>query len=114
MKPNKILSLIGLATKGRKTVSGEFSTDKAVKSRKAFLVVVATDASDNTKKMFCDMCSFYKVPYFEYSTKEELGHAMGKELRASLAITDEGFAKSIIKLKNELNENGKHKNNGGS
>ena len=38
---------------------------------------------------------------FLYGTKEELGHAMGKELRASLAITDPGFAKSLTKLLNE-------------
>ena len=31
MKNNKVLSLIGLATKAGKTVSGEFSTEKSVK-----------------------------------------------------------------------------------
>ena len=36
----KILNLIGLATKARKTASGEFSTEKAVKSGKASLAVV--------------------------------------------------------------------------
>ena len=34
----KILNLIGLATKAGKTASGEFSTEKAVKSGKAHLV----------------------------------------------------------------------------
>lgn len=71
-------------------------TDKAVHEGKAKVVIVATDASDNTKKEFRDMCSYYKVPYYEYATKEELGHSMGKEMRASVAITDEGFAKSVI------------------
>ena len=50
----KIFSLIGLATRARKTVSGEFATEKAVKSFKACLVIVAEDASDNTKKLFQD------------------------------------------------------------
>lgn len=101
MPVNKVLSLIGLATKGRKLTSGEFMTEKEVKSKRARLVIVSIDASDNTKKMFRDMCTFYKAPYVEYGTKEELGHAMGKEIRASLAITDEGFAKSLIKLLDE-------------
>ena len=35
--------------------------------------------------------------------KEELGHSMGKEFRASLAITDEGFAKTLVK---QMNVNG--------
>ena len=49
---SKIFSSLGLATKAGKTQSGEFSTEKAVKSFRAFLVIVAEDASDNTKKMF--------------------------------------------------------------
>ena len=49
---NKILSLVGLAMKAGKVVSGEFSTEKAVKEGKASLVIVAEDASDNTKKLF--------------------------------------------------------------
>ena len=47
---HKVLSLIGLATKAGKTVSGEFSTEKSVKTGKAFLVAVAGDASKKKKK----------------------------------------------------------------
>ena len=92
---------MGLATRSRNLVSGEFMTEKAVKSGTAHLVIVGEDASDNTKKMFTNMCEFYKVPIYFYGTKDELGHAMGKEMRASLAITDAGFAKSLTKLLND-------------
>ena len=44
------LSLAGLAAKAGKVVSGEFATEKAVKTGKAFLVITARDASENTKK----------------------------------------------------------------
>ena len=94
---SKIFSSLGLATKAGKTQSGEFCTEKSVKSFNAFLVILAEDASDNTKKMFTNMCTYYEVPCVIYGTKEELGHAMGKQFRASLAITDEGFAKMIQK-----------------
>lgn len=97
MIQNKVLSLVGLATKAGMTVSGEFMTEKEVKSGRAALVIVADDASDNTKKKFRDMCEFYKVPIYFYVDKDTLGHAMGKEFRASLAILDEGFAKGIRK-----------------
>lgn len=100
---NKVLSLLGLATKAGKIQSGEFSTEKSVKSGKASLVLVSEEASENTKKMFMNMCTYYKVPYYEFGGKEELGHAMGKEMRASLAIQDDGFSKAIEKL---LNRNG--------
>ena len=41
------------------------------------------------------MCSFYQVPMYLYASKEALGNAIGKQLRASLAVLDEGFAKSL-------------------
>lgn len=93
----KALNLIGLATKARRTVSGEFSTEKAVKDGTCHLVIVSEEASDNTKKMFTNMCTYYKVPICYFGGKEELGHAMGKEMRASLAVTDAGLADAIVK-----------------
>ena len=94
---DRIFSMIGMAMNAGKVVSGEFATEKAVKTGKAFLVIVSGAASDNTKKMFRNMCTFYGVPMYAYGTKEDLGHSMGKQFRASLAVTDEGFAKSIEK-----------------
>lgn len=94
---NKTMSLVGLATKAGKTASGEFSTEKAVKTGKAYLVLVAEDASENTKKKFRNMCTFYEVPLYFLSDKEGLGRAMGKEFRASLAVMDESFAKAMQK-----------------
>lgn len=95
MSQSKALALISLATKAGKTASGEFCTEKEVKTGRAALVIVASDASDNTKKKFKNMCEFYKVPIYFYKDKDTLGHAMGKEFRASLAVTDAGFAKGI-------------------
>ncbi len=97
MSQSKVLSLISLATKAGKTASGEFCTEKEVKSGNAAVVIVADDASDNTKKKFRNMCEFYQVPIYFYADKVSLGHAMGKEFRASLVILDEGFAKGIKK-----------------
>lgn len=92
---NRIYSMLGLAMKAGKIASGEFMTEKAVKTSLACMVIVAEDASANTKKQFKDMCTFYKVPFVVYGTKEGLGAALGKELRASLAVNDEGFAKAL-------------------
>ncbi len=95
---DKILSMISLATKAGKAAGGEFSVERAVKDGKAKLVIVSKEASDNTKKKFNNMCSFYRVPIYIYGTKEELGHFMGKEFRASVAILDEGFKGALEKL----------------
>lgn len=73
MKPDRVLSMLGIAAKAGSVASGEFSTEKAVKEGRAYLVIVAQDASDNTKKMFRNMTDFYQVPMYEYSDKEMLG-----------------------------------------
>lgn len=91
----KVINLIGIAMKSHKVVSGEFSTEKAVKENKAALVIVAEDASNNTKKKFTNSCLFYKVPMYILANKEQLGHGIGKEFRASLAILDRGLADAI-------------------
>ena len=106
MNRNKVLGLLGLAEKAGKVRSGEFSTEKAVKSGKAGLVIVSEESSDNTKKMFRNMTEFYQVPMYEYSDKEMLGHFIGKEFRASLAVTNEGLSHSIeerLKQQSQLN-----------
>ncbi len=99
---NKVYSMIGLAEKAGNVVSGEFSTEKAVKRGKACLVILASDASGNTRKHFSDMCAYRNIGLCVYGNKEELGHAIGKEMRANLAVTDKGFADAIRKRIEEL------------
>lgn len=97
MNKSKAFSYIGLGVKSANVVCGEFMTEKAVKEGKACLVIIAEDCSDNTKKKFTNMCDFYEVPLYVFATKEELGHAMGKEMRASLAFIDQGLARAVEK-----------------
>lgn len=94
---DKVLSMLGLAARSRNVVSGGFATEQAVKSGKAALVIIAEDASGNTRKKYSNMCDFYEVPYAFHGTKDVLGHSMGKDGRSVLAVTDEGFADSIRK-----------------
>lgn len=89
--------MLGIAAKSGNVVSGEFSTEKAVKTGRAYMVIVSEEASDNTKKMFRNMTDFYEVPLHEFGSKEELGRCIGKEYRASLAITDENLANAVEK-----------------
>ncbi len=98
MKPDKALQMLGMAMKAGRVKSGEFMTENCVKDGSARLVIVASDASNNTRKQFLNMCDFYGVPIVLYGTKEVLGHCIGKEFRASLAVTDEGFAVKILEI----------------
>lgn len=102
MQNNKILSLLSISMKAGKVKSGEFSTEEAVKAGKAFLVIVAQDASDNTKKQFRNMCEYRSVAFYEFSNKADIGRALGKEMRSSVAVIDEGLANSLIKQLDNL------------
>ena len=97
MHNDPVLSMIGIAAKSGNVVSGEFSTEKAVKTGHAYLVIVSAEASGNTKKSFCNMTDFYHVPCYCYGSNEALGLCIGKEFRASLAVTDENLAKAVEK-----------------
>ena len=72
-------------------------------------MVVAAEASDNTRKKFRNMCEYYQVPFYEFGEKTELGNAIGKEsghrwpLRMKILVstetTDFGMSKERLVVK---------------
>ena len=94
----KIHSLLGIAMRAGKLVSGEDGTMIDLKKGKLNLVIVAEDASNNTKKLFKDKSSFRHVNCIELSIKSDLGISIGKDSRAVIGIKDIGFANKIIQL----------------
>jgi len=102
-----IYTFLGLAKKAGKLVSGADACDGALKSGKAFLVIVAEDASENTKKEFKDSCSYRGVDICFFGKKELLGKYIGKDIRSVIAILDKGFAKELkAKIENRSKEDG--------
>ena len=95
-------SIFGLCMRSGHLVSGGELTLKAVRNGSAKLVVLATDASAQTKKKFHDKCTYYGVDLVEFRSMAELGRALGKEKRSVLAVTEEGFAKTILDRANAL------------
>lgn len=93
----KILSYLGLAQKAGKVAAGEFLTEKAIQEKKAYLILVSEEASANTKKKFTDSATYYDIPVYLFGKKDELGHCLGKEFRASLAVLDRGLSDAIEK-----------------
>ena len=99
---DKILSLISLATKAGKTASGEFAAEKAIRDGKAYLVIIAEDASGNTNKKFRNMGTYRDIPVKEYGTKEMLGMVCGKDYRSVVVVCDKGFGDNINRLLTEV------------
>lgn len=97
----KIFNLLGLAQRAGKIISGELPVEKAIRSRKIKLIIIAEDASPGTKKKFCDMARFYHIKICYLLTKQSLGYCIGKDYRAILALNDAGFINQLINLTNQ-------------
>ncbi len=95
---NKIYSLLGLCMKSGNLVSGDDSTLLDIKRNRVHLVLIAEDASENTKKLFKDKCLYRNISYYYFSTKYDLGEAIGKAPRAVIGIRDINFSNKIKEL----------------
>ncbi|GFI41347.1 L7Ae/L30e/S12e/Gadd45 family ribosomal protein [Thomasclavelia cocleata] len=91
---SNFLNTLGLASRARKIVTGETLINK-IRSNEVHFVIIATDASDNTKKKLTDKCTSYNVDYIITSNIDELSKAVGKNNRVALGIQDAGFAKNL-------------------
>lgn len=97
MEQNRTAALIGLAMKAGKIAGGEFAAERAVKMQEAELLILAEDASENTVHKFTNMAAYREIPVCRFLNKTELGRAVGRGERSCLAVTDSGFAQSILK-----------------
>lgn len=98
MKNKDWVSLLGLANRARKVISGEELVVKEIRNGNAKLVLLSDDASANTTKKITDKSTYYQVQLRTVSDRYTLGNAIGKEARVVVAITESGFAKKINHL----------------
>lgn len=94
MLTKEVLSLLGLASRARKIVTGDVLL-KEIRSKKVHLVLIAEDASENTKKKYTDKCSYYHIDCMIVGSVDDLSHAIGKENRVAVGINELGFASQI-------------------
>ena len=96
----KALSMIGLAKKAGRLVSGVPIVCDALRDGKVCLVVYAARASENSLKRVTDKANTYKTVALPLDiSPEELGHFVGKVGAVSaVGITDNGFAEAIKKI----------------
>ena len=100
---NKVLNTLGLCACARKISYGE-TLLKEIKSKKVYFVVVASDASDNSKKKLTDKCKFYNCEYAIISDKESISKAIGRlDLVSAVGVKDFNLVK---KLKENIERDG--------
>jgi len=97
----KIASLLSLCAKARMLSTGEEIAEKLLRNDEAHLVIVAEDASDNTKKKFVNKCFFYQKPVRVFGERAVLSKCVGKSNRTVYVVTDSGFASRLQVLIDE-------------
>ncbi len=97
----KVLALLGLATRAGKTVSGYQAVVDIIKRKTALLILVAEDASPSTIKKIETVALQYERPYYLFSNRVLLSQYLGKADRAVAAVTDANFARGMIELLEE-------------
>ncbi len=92
----RCLQLIGLALRGRRAVLGSDVVLEKVRDGTAAIVFLAADAGANAEKKYRDKCAFYKIPLVRTFTRSELGRVCGRSNIVVVAVTDPGFAATIL------------------
>ena len=97
MSNDPVLHLLGLARKAGRLELGEEPVGAVCRARQAKLVLLAADAATNTNRRPAHFGEAGNVLWLEVPfTKAELGLALGRGSCAMLALTDVGFASSLV------------------
>ena len=93
---DSILSFLGLIYRAGRLAVGEEPVGAAARAHKAYLLLLASDAADNTIRRADHFCQAGKtvrliVPW----TRPELGGAVGRTACAMMAVSDIGSAAAL-------------------
>lgn len=92
----KVISYLGFAKKSGNLVSGVNTCTFTMAKKKAELIILAEDISENSEKKIMKEIRKYGVDYVKYGMGEELSHAVGTSGRSVFAVCDENFKKVIL------------------
>jgi len=94
----RVLRMLGLATRAGKTAYGAVACEKAVTRGKAVLMIVATDAAHDTVNRAESMCHKAGIPCLRTGTGVTIGQYTGGGIHMTAAVLDRGFAQRIQEL----------------
>ncbi len=92
MSNEKVWGALGLCRRAGKCILGDEAAERAVRAKKAKLVVVDPSLSEASRQKYQRLCKKEAVPYMEMP---RVGEAVGKPAGKIAAIADAGFAEMI-------------------
>jgi len=100
MNPDRVLSLLGLASRAQKLVLGENFVLEQLKHYPESIIFMASDSGQNITKKVQDKAKTYNITVVRDYSSEELSHALGKEHRKLVLVTDKGFCMKFMEYLN--------------
>ncbi len=99
-RSEKLLSLLGFAARARRLVFGTELCRTAARAGQISLVVIAADASPNTKKRIVDACKYYGCDVCQSAVPSSiLASRLGKSgITAVVGLNDHNFIAGITAL----------------
>lgn len=105
-----MIKILGLARRAKKLIIGTELTVKGIRTNRVKLVLLALDASSNTKKQIYDKCRTYNVDVLDVFSSDEISKSIGKKNIKVVGIIDEGFSKTLLNQAKEVNNYGQKNN----
>lgn len=96
----KLLGMLGLASKASKITFGADSTIEAINKKKVKLIIIAEDASERTKNKFMELAQKNNISIYIITNIEDLSKSIGKKNKAVVGLIDFNFSKAIIEIIN--------------
>ncbi|OQY08613.1 MAG: 50S ribosomal protein L7ae [Marinitoga sp. 4572_148] len=104
MKEQKIVNLLGFASRMRKIIFGKDNIREYIRNpkRRNKFVIIASDVGQSIREDTIKRCQSHDVPYvvLKNFTKEQLGRALGKEEISVVGVLDENIVKGIKEVVN--------------
>ncbi len=99
---DKFYNMLGFAMKSGNIVSGEHTCEMNLPTRKISLLIIAEDASENTRERFEFLAEKNNCKYIIFDKKENLSKAIGKYNRNVYGITNKKFSREILRIYEEI------------
>jgi ribosomal protein L7Ae-like RNA K-turn-binding protein len=97
-RPDRALSLLGMATRAGAAVPGTGRVREAARAGTLQLALIAEDASDNSRDKLLPLLGARKIPYVQRFARTELGAAVGRAPLSAVGVVDKSLADRLRAL----------------
>ena len=101
--PDALLNMLGLAARAGAVITGTERVREAARSGSLHYVLVASDASDNSRDKLLPLLDARRIAYAVVYDRAALGGAVGRAPLSALGITETKLARRVKELLKQEN-----------